>query len=245
MACSNGSPPNTESADQSNNVHDLAAATEVPVVTLEALQDAAHLTSVPYLSSISGVALNIVQAVKTFEINKEDFIKLAGDVCGLVHDIHAECRNLMTDGKSLPKDLEAHLGQLLHIVKKIQTFVAEQSGRYPISQFLTQKSDSKAVHGYRDDLGYWLKIFGLQRDITNGETIPRIARKQEEADPEPIRYAGGSDFQTNSPGFNSDAPRKSIIVDNVAGDQHHSTNKNHSTITNSYNNVNLSGKRSP
>ncbi|KAL0564665.1 hypothetical protein V5O48_017378 [Marasmius crinis-equi] len=262
MARSKDSPANTKQQgklptqpeDQSNN--DLAAATGVSVTVVETLRGVARLTPVPYLSNISSVALHILQTVQTFKINKEGFKKLAGDVCELVPAINAACGNLVTNGKLLPEDLEAHLGQLSHIIKKIQTFVTQQTGRYRISRFLTRRSDSKAVHGYRGDLSNWLKDLRRQMDIINRESVTRMA-EQQEADrahggpggevpnPEPIQAPDSSNFQTNPPSFNYDGFSGSISVNNVAGDRHYSSNENHSTITNSYNNVNLSGKRSP
>ncbi|KAL0569092.1 hypothetical protein V5O48_012881 [Marasmius crinis-equi] len=247
----------TQPTDQSNNV--LAAMSGVSVIVLQTLQDVARFAPIPYLSDISAVALGILEAVQTFKGNKEGFRKLGEDVCELVYAINATCENLVKNGKPLSKDLEANLAHLSSSIKRVQAFVAKQLRRHRISRFLTYKSDSTAIQEYRDNLRHCLDVFGLQSDITIRELVSRIAEQQEvdrarggtgrETDPEPIQSpqtqgAGGSSFQTTFPGFNSGVFSGSISVNNVAGNQHHSSNEISSTVNNSYNNLNMSGKRS-
>ncbi|KAL0564664.1 hypothetical protein V5O48_017377, partial [Marasmius crinis-equi] len=236
--------------EQSNDV--LTAVSGVSELVLRTLQDVARFAPVPYLSDISSVALGILEAVQTSKGNKEGFAKLGEDVCELVYAVNATCEGLVKNDKALSKDLEANLGQLSNSVKQVQAFVTKQLGRHRISRFLTYKSDSGAIQEYRDNLRHCLDVFGLQSDITIRELVSRIAEQQEvnsaggrtggeETRPEPIqrprdRGAGGNNFQTTFPGFNSGAFSGSISVNNVAGDQHHSSNENRSTVNNSYNN---------
>ncbi|KAL0563471.1 hypothetical protein V5O48_018596 [Marasmius crinis-equi] len=209
-------------------------------IVLRTLQDVARFAPVPYLSDISGVALGILEAVQTVKGNKESFKKLGEDVCELVYAINSTCDGLVKNGKPLPKDLEGNLAQLSSSIRRVQAFVAKQLRRHRISRLLTYKSDSRAIQEYRDDLRHCLDVFGLQSDITIRELVLRIA-EQQEADrarddcgvatnsvppiqgPLPLQGAGTGNCQTTPPGLDFGAYSGRTSVNNVAGDQHHSS----------------------
>ncbi|KAL0569093.1 hypothetical protein V5O48_012882 [Marasmius crinis-equi] len=100
------------------------------------------------------------------------------------------------------------------------------------------------------------------KNITIGELASSIAGKQqetdqargstgreEEANPEPIQRpraqgVGSSSFRTTFPGFNCGLSFSgNISVNNVDGDQHHSSNEQSSMVNKSYDNPNVSGTR--
>ncbi|KAL0569091.1 hypothetical protein V5O48_012880 [Marasmius crinis-equi] len=95
------------------------------------------------------------------------------------------------------------------------------------------------------------------KNTTIHELVSRITEEQEadrtrggtgreETNPGPqAQGVGGSSFQTSFPGFNSSASFSgSISVNNLDGDQHHSSNEQSSTINNSYSDtMNVSGMK--
>ncbi|KAK1234203.1 hypothetical protein PQX77_002595 [Marasmius sp. AFHP31] len=240
-----------KTSDSSANNALAGISPAVSTIVLKTLQDIARSPPVPCLSDISSVALEILQAVQTSRGHKEEFKELGTDTCGLVYAINATCQGLVNDGKSLSTDLEENLKQLLSsIMKQIRDFIAQQSRRNRFSCLLTYKSDSEAIQKYRDGLKHSLDIFGFQSGITIRELVARMAEQQQadrgrstsneasKASDHRGAGSGGSNFDTTFPDFNSASFSGSIRVNNVAGNQHNSSNETHYFTTNSFNDSN-------
>ncbi|KAL0065139.1 hypothetical protein AAF712_007975 [Marasmius tenuissimus] len=238
LSSSTKSKNQSEEAAEHTANDDLIAISEVSGLVLETLQDVARLAPAPYLSDISSVALRILKAVKTSKENTQCFEKLGVDTCNLVYAIVANCLRLTENNKALSADLQGNLRQLSSFLKQVEGYIDKQSRRSRISRFLTHKSESEAVRGYRDGLKHCLHSFGLQPDITIHELATKIEEQRANGEPvEDQSYAEreGSDFHTTFSGFSSGSFSGNFRVDNVAGDQRNRSDETHSFTTRSFN----------
>ncbi|KAJ3964815.1 hypothetical protein EV361DRAFT_25265 [Lentinula raphanica] len=144
---------------------------------LTTLTTAAQLAPVPYLASLSAVALSIFRIVQGAKDNQEGLGELAKTACELAllvsqtyKELHPSNPGSTTsqDRSSFSSDpaLNSDVEQLVKIFTNINKWITDMKSRNVVSKLLSYKSDLREIQKFRNQLRDAMDKFQLQSSIT-------------------------------------------------------------------------------
>ncbi|KAJ3838854.1 hypothetical protein F5878DRAFT_618277 [Lentinula raphanica] len=144
---------------------------------LTTLTTAAQLAPVPYLSSLSAVALSIFKTVQGAKDNQDGLGELAKTACDLASsvlhtykELHSSNTGSTTsqDQSSFSSDsaLNGHVEQLVETFTNINDWIIGMKSRKLVSKLLSYKSDLREIQKFRNQLRDAMDKFQLQSSIT-------------------------------------------------------------------------------
>ncbi|KAJ3714816.1 hypothetical protein C8R42DRAFT_646262 [Lentinula raphanica] len=144
---------------------------------LTTLTTAAQFTPVPYLSSLSAVALSIFRAVQGAKDNQEGLGELAKTACELAssvlntyNELHPSDSGFTTsqDQSSFSSDpaLNSHVKQLVETFTNVNDWITEKKSRKIVSKLVSYKSDLREIQKFQKQLRTAMDKFQLQSSIT-------------------------------------------------------------------------------
>ncbi|KAL4261234.1 hypothetical protein AB1N83_011043 [Pleurotus pulmonarius] len=158
----------------------LTVAEDVAGIVLSTLQQAARLAPLPYLKEAAELAVVLFDMVQTTSENKSAFKALANDACELVYTAMSVWKDREKDngGKSIPRDLEDHLEELLGTMKNVTDFAKARASRGIFARLVSHKADAGRIQGYRAQIKDALDRFALQSHITVRDAMSRVQEQQ-------------------------------------------------------------------
>ncbi|KAJ3777611.1 hypothetical protein FB446DRAFT_121121 [Lentinula raphanica] len=156
---------------------------------LHALTLAAQSSPVPYLASVSQVALGILTAVQGAKENQEVLAELATTACDLASSVLRTYEELhpsnpdsdtSQDQPSFSSDatLNNHVDELVKTFEKVGNWITDVKSRNLASRLISYKSDLRQIQKFRDQLKNALEKFQSQSTITLRSYVSRIALQQ-------------------------------------------------------------------
>ncbi|KAJ3766634.1 hypothetical protein FB446DRAFT_849586 [Lentinula raphanica] len=144
---------------------------------LSTLTTAAQFAPVPYLSSLSAVALSIFRAVQGAKDNQEGLGELAKTACDLAlsvlntyNELHPSNSGSTTsqDQSSFSSEpaLNSHVKQLVETFTNVNDWITEKKSRKIVSKLVSYKSDLREIQKFQKQLRTAMDKFQLQSSIT-------------------------------------------------------------------------------
>ncbi|KAL0567400.1 hypothetical protein V5O48_014592 [Marasmius crinis-equi] len=154
-------------------------AVDVSVTVLTVLKEAAQ--GAPYVGLVSALALEILTSAQGAVDNKYAFKGLVVDICSLVYQIDAVCKDLNpeNDPEKLSPLLRTHLEGLEKTLTEIKDFAKKRGDRRFWRHYISSKSDLDRIQEFKQRVKQALDVFALQSHIIVRESVARIATRQE------------------------------------------------------------------
>ncbi|KIK62715.1 hypothetical protein GYMLUDRAFT_489373 [Collybiopsis luxurians FD-317 M1] len=160
-----------------------SVAWDVSEHVLRAVANAAQVSSMPFLGTLSTITLSIVDTIRDTRENQDALRQLATSACDLFIVVSNACQELQSLKNSRPDFDDSILIEdvkgLIDTFEKIRSFIKEHLSRPLIKKVVSSRSDLNVIQGYRDQLRHALDTFSLKSNISLRGTVSRIASQQE------------------------------------------------------------------
>ncbi|KAJ7488073.1 hypothetical protein FB451DRAFT_1081691 [Mycena latifolia] len=132
---------------------------------MEALGDVAEVARIPFISSVSSLASNILSLSESVKTNKEECLQMVDHIQELLWAVVDLCVRSNTDGV-LPPAVLTKIGNFARMLQKIHTFMSDQAKMGKIQRFLRQGENSQLLNDCKAGLGQALQDFSVQYSAT-------------------------------------------------------------------------------
>jgi len=171
---------------------------DVTSIVLTTLRDASNIPPVPFLSDAAGIAVNIAGVVQKARSNKGGFKRLGEESCELVYVIVRANQDVLSV-EEVPGNLTENLQHLVNALTSAQKFAQKGASRNFFKAMLCSNADSGRIKDHREKLKQFMRVFGLQPDISLHETVAKLASQQVEMKKEIERRKTPDPSRSTSP----------------------------------------------
>ncbi|KAF9458596.1 hypothetical protein BDZ94DRAFT_1313155 [Collybia nuda] len=152
--------------------------TDLTDTRLKIIQDAAQLSTNPFLQEVAELALGILMIIQDGNDSTDRFKYLADDVCTIVHII---THNSQEQTALLSKDLDSLKDLLELILVSIEHFLKREISQPFFFRLLRQRWSTRKIQKYQENLRTSLDIFESQQSIQGN--VGRASLRREDIVP--------------------------------------------------------------